>query len=119
MHCAVRQEIGHLGLLILSVSKDYFFSLKHKGTEDIVADRTVPNRGTEDPLLLCFVSSSHSLVGLQTRNLSILRGYFMAWIPGPVLCASGPAILLVQDQQKPLVGPHVGNPQNGDCNTLR
>lgn len=82
MQCTICQEAGHLGLLILSVSKDYFFPLKHKETEDTIEDGTVPNGGAKDSFLLCFLSSSQSLVGLQTRNLSISHGYFMAWMLG-------------------------------------
>lgn len=119
MQCTVCQEMGHLGLLILPLSKDYSFPLKSKETEDTVEDGTVSNGGTKDPFLLCFLSSSQPLVGLWTRNLSILRGYFMAWMLGPVLCAPGPAMPLIQDPTKPLVGPRVGNAQNRDHDTLR
>lgn len=60
----VCQEMGLLVLLILSVSKGYLFPRKHKKNEYTLEDGTVRNKGTKDPFLLCFLSSSQSLEGL-------------------------------------------------------
>lgn len=98
----VCQEMGHLGLLILSVKKVYF-PWKHKETKDNVEDGTVPTGGTIDPFL-CFPSSSQSPVQLRTRNLPILHGYCIAWMLGTCYPPDDP--------RKPLRGSHVGYRQN-------
>lgn len=68
MQCVVCQETGHLGPLILPVSKDYFSPSKHKETEGTVEDGTGTNGRTKDPFLLCFLSSSQSLVDCKLET---------------------------------------------------
>lgn len=101
------QETSHLGLLIL-VSKDYFFFPWNTYKLKILYNKMgrCPTRG-QDSFLLCFLSSSQTLVEFQTRNLSILHRYFMAWVLGTSLCAPGPAIPQIQNLRKPLVWGHV------------
>lgn len=76
----VCQETGHLGLLILSVRKDYVFPLKHKETEDTLEDGTVTKRVQMTHFSSAFYPQFTA--GLQTRSLSIWRGYFTAWMLG-------------------------------------